>query len=216
MADQKKALHPAHTVSNIKTHIPITLEMEKGLYSTWAELFKVLARSFRVVDHIIPPKAASTAKDPNFDQEEWDDVDATVLTWIYSTISLDLLHTIIAPDQSAMDAWNRLPDIFQDKKNTRVVYLEDQFTHTELAHFPNVSAYCLKLKSLADQLANVGSPVSDSRLVLQLVKGLTNAYGSVATFIHPTKRPTPFLLSGQVSSYTRGNSSQSSSGKRSR
>ncbi|XP_055826470.1 uncharacterized protein LOC129894886 [Solanum dulcamara] len=37
-----------------------------------------------------------------------------------------------------------------------------------MTDFPNVSAYCQHLKSLADQLKNVGSPVANNRLVLQL------------------------------------------------
>ena len=32
----------------------------------------------------------------NVDQDEWDYVDAHVLTWIYRTISRDLMHTIIS------------------------------------------------------------------------------------------------------------------------
>ncbi|KAK9733016.1 hypothetical protein RND81_04G038200 [Saponaria officinalis] len=49
--------------------------------------------------------------------------------------------------------------------------------------FPSVSAYFQRLKSLADQLKNVGSPVSNSRLVLQLVYGLAPAYHGVGTII---------------------------------
>ncbi|MCI49073.1 polynucleotidyl transferase, partial [Trifolium medium] len=49
--------------------------------------------------------------------------------------------------------------------------------------FPNVSAYFQRLKLLSDQLRNVGSPVNNHRLVLQLISGLPEAYGSVATLI---------------------------------
>jgi len=41
-------------------------------------------------------------------------------------------------------------------------------------------------------LTNVGSPVSESRLVLQLVAGLTPAYDGVATFIQQTVPLPPF------------------------
>ncbi|XP_074313653.1 uncharacterized protein LOC141648841 [Silene latifolia] len=49
--------------------------------------------------------------------------------------------------------------------------------------FPNASAYCQRLKNLADQLKNVGSPVTDTRLVLQMVSGLSSAYKAVGTII---------------------------------
>ncbi|KAL9233674.1 hypothetical protein vseg_008638 [Gypsophila vaccaria] len=50
-------------------------------------------------------------------------------------------------------------------------------------NYPNVSAYCQALKMIADQLSNVGSPVPETRLVLQLVTHLSEGYDSVATII---------------------------------
>jgi hypothetical protein len=52
--------------------------------------------------------------------------------------------------------------------------------------FPDISAYCQTLKNIADQLANVNSPVSKKRLVLQLVKGLNSKYNTVASIIQQT------------------------------
>lgn len=42
---------------------------------------------------------------------------------------------------------------------------------------------------LADQLSNVGSPVSDHRLVLQLIAGLNESYDNVATLIQQSDPP---------------------------
>ncbi|XP_060200155.1 uncharacterized protein LOC132628389 [Lycium barbarum] len=109
------------------------------------------------------------------EKELWSTLDATVLQWIYATISTDLLHTILEPDSTAMEAWNRLRDIFQDNKNSRAVTLEHEFSHTNMEDFPNTSAYCQRLKILSDQLKNVGAPVSNNRLVLQMLStGSTN------------------------------------------
>ncbi|KAK4710397.1 hypothetical protein R3W88_004910 [Solanum pinnatisectum] len=82
-----------------------------------------------------------------------------------------------------MEAWNRLRDIFQDNKHFRAVTFEYDFTHVNMADFSNVSAYCQHLKSLVDQLKNVGSPVANDCLVLQLVSSLTEPYQGVATLI---------------------------------
>ncbi|KAH0672093.1 hypothetical protein KY284_023180 [Solanum tuberosum] len=83
-----------------------------------------------------------------------------------------------------MEAWNRLRDIFQENKHSRAVTLEYDFTHVNMEDFPSISVYCQQLKSLSDQLKNVGSPVDNNRLVLQLVSGLTEPYKGVATLIH--------------------------------
>ncbi|KAM6566457.1 hypothetical protein CsatA_025585 [Cannabis sativa] len=122
---QSKTFHPALALSNIRNHIPIILEMENVQYSTWAELFKVHARSNKVLHHIDKEKA--TVEEDDVDM--WATLDATVLSWIYATISNDLLHTILEPDATAM------------------------------------------------------APVSESRLVLQLVSGLSALYRGVGTMI---------------------------------
>ncbi|XP_039036464.1 uncharacterized protein LOC120173335 [Hibiscus syriacus] len=165
--------------------------MENVQYSTWAELFKVHACSNRVLHHIIPSDQ-SKEKAAEGDYDMWSTLDAMVLSWIYATISNDLLHIILEPDATAMEVWNRLRDIFQDNKHSRAVTLEHDFSTTELEHFPNASAYCQRLKSLADQLKNVGAPVSDSRLVLQLASDLTAIYRGVGTMIRQSN-PLPLF-----------------------
>ncbi|KAL5181032.1 Retrovirus-related Pol polyprotein from transposon TNT 1-94 [Glycine soja] len=193
MTDKKNSFHPALTVSNIRNHISITLEMENVQYSTWAELFKIIARSHKVLHHIIPLANGKEKVLVTEDEKElWSTLDATVLSWLYATISNDLLHTIIEPNATTMDAWNRLRDIFQDNKHSRVVTLEDEFSNTKMENFPNASAYCQRLKSLVDQLKNVGVPVSESRLVIQLVSGLTSGYQGVGTLIRQSDPLPPF------------------------
>ncbi|XP_019435882.1 PREDICTED: uncharacterized protein LOC109342335 [Lupinus angustifolius] len=182
----KTEFHPALAVSNIRNHIPIILEMEKDQYDTWAELFRLHARSHQVLHHIIPSPGKEPPTPTDADHEQWVTLDATVLQWIYSTISTDLLTTILEPNSTAMEAWNLLTDIFQDNQNARAVTLEQEFSNTRMEDFPNVSAYCQRLKMLSDQLRNVGSPVNNHRLVLQLISGLPEAYRSVATLIRYT------------------------------
>lgn len=53
-----------------------------------------------------------------------------------------------------------------------------------MENFDDASSYCQHLKLLADQLSNIGLLVTNDRLVLQLVAGLTDAYANVGTQIH--------------------------------
>ncbi|GAU34372.1 hypothetical protein TSUD_217120 [Trifolium subterraneum] len=150
------------------------------------ELFKIHARVFQVLDHIIPSSSTETTSTPSLkvtDHNLWLRLDAAVLQWIYGTISDDLLNTIIERDSTAELAWNRLFDIFYDNKNSRALYLEQEFSRVHMEKFPDASSYCQHLKSLSDQLSNVGAPVSDERLVLQLISGLTDAYATVGSQI---------------------------------
>ncbi|XP_048492998.1 uncharacterized protein LOC125493575 [Beta vulgaris subsp. vulgaris] len=91
-----------------------------------------------------------------------------------------------------MDAWNRLRDIFKDNKNSRAVTLEQEFSNTHMENFPNGSAYYQHLKTLSDQLKNVGAPVSNNRLVLKMVSGRTESYNQVATLIRQSDPLPPF------------------------
>jgi hypothetical protein len=176
--------HPALTVPNITNFIKVTLSMEKGTYNTWSELFKIHARVFQVIDHIIPPSEPSaTPSLKTTDLSLWLRLDVVVLQWIYRTISEDLLNTIIEHDSTAETAWNRLFNIFYDNKNSRALYLEQEFSQTRMEQFSDASSYCQHLKSLSDQLANVGTPISNERLVLQLISGLTDAYATVGSQI---------------------------------
>ncbi|CAH9089571.1 unnamed protein product [Cuscuta epithymum] len=212
MASPKSTpFHPALTVSNIKNFIPITLDMENVEYSSWAELFKITPRAYQVLDHIFPSSddddddSSTTMPDSPTpeqilnkaeSQALWTRLDAIVLQWIYGTISHELLHTIIEPDSTAQEAWDRITDIFQDNKHTRAVHLESQFSNTRLEDFPNVLSYCKALKTLATKLANVGSPVNNDRLVLRMVNGLSESYDTIASIIQQTK-PLPLFFNAR-------------------
>lgn len=114
----------------------------------------------------------------------WSHIDAIVLQWIYGTISNDLLNTIMEQDTIVAIAWTRLRDIFYDNKNSQILYLEQEFSIVHMENFFDASSYCRQLKSLNDQLSNVDAPISNERLVLQLVEGLTDAYTNVDTQIY--------------------------------
>ncbi|XP_021851586.2 uncharacterized protein [Spinacia oleracea] len=121
----------------------------------------------------------------------WARLDDIVRQWIYGTVSNGLLNTIIHQDDTAADAWNRLQQIFQDNQSTRALALDAKFTTTKLADFPNVKAYCPRLKVLSDLLANVGQPVTDERMVLRTLRGLTDEFKTFRTIVqHRTPLPT--------------------------
>ncbi|XP_074288594.1 uncharacterized protein LOC141613752 [Silene latifolia] len=156
--------------------------MDIDQYPLWVALFMNHAKSTRVLHHIIEPKSGKPkAHVTNEEKELWEIIDATVLQRIYATV--DLLETIIEADSTDMECWKRVQDIFRDNQYSRAVTLEQELSGTTMSDFPSVSAYSQRLKSLADQLKNVGSPVTNNRLVLQLMSGLTDAYQGVGTII---------------------------------
>ncbi|XP_022041817.1 uncharacterized protein LOC110944461 [Helianthus annuus] len=143
MADSK--LHPAVTVSNIKALIPVTLDNEAADYNTWAELFRIHFTAYLVSDHLSPrPKASTSSTTTDKDKQpadsgstaSWERLDTIVLQWIYGTISMDLLKTVIKTKTTAYDAWTAIESLFQDNKATRALHLKQKFANTRLETFP--------------------------------------------------------------------------------
>jgi len=106
-----------------------------------------------------------------------------VLQWMYATVTQDILSSILVINDTAENCWKRIAAMFLDNKHSRAVHLEHQFTNTNLEDFSSTKAYCSRLKLLADQLANVDSPVNNTRLVLKTIFGLTDSYAEFVTYI---------------------------------
>ena len=115
--------HPALNVTNVRNLVPLTLDVNNIQYSPWATLFRNTARAYNVLDHI----DSTIQKPKDIDDELWNRLDAIVLQWLYGTISTDLLYKILHEKATSMVAWDRLCNLFQDNKGTRVVHLESQF-----------------------------------------------------------------------------------------
>ncbi|XP_021771211.1 uncharacterized protein LOC110735345, partial [Chenopodium quinoa] len=179
MADTPK-YHPAFTITNVKSLIPITLDTNHGLYHSWAALFKVLHRVHDLTFHIIPPTEPSelvayeTSK--KADLAYWRRLDAAVLNWIYGSISPDLLTAILLKDDTAHGAWTRLESMFQDNKAARASHLEQELADLDFENFSDIDGYCNHIKSLADCLADVDALIPETRLILKLTAGLPEAY----------------------------------------
>ncbi|XP_021995893.1 uncharacterized protein LOC110893081 [Helianthus annuus] len=177
---EPKHLHPVYSVTNIHNKIR-TLDGEKVTYSAWVKLFRLHAKGYEVLKHIDgtePP-----AKDDE-GYDSWAKVDSIVLQWIYGTISDDLLVRILDDHTTAQQAWNKLQSIFQNNKNSRASSLLHAFTNTTLASCAPLKEYFHKLKDMSEQLKDGDQPVTESRLVLQMVQGLPPEYDTTASFIN--------------------------------
>ncbi|XP_071688129.1 uncharacterized protein [Rutidosis leptorrhynchoides] len=179
--------HPAFTVSNIKNHIPITLEMDKAKYSSLSELFKITCRAYDVIEHIVPTSADSsvTTDSSTNSSISWSRLDAVVLNWIFGTISIDLLENIFEADSTAAKNGSELKIYFKIIKILELFIFIGNLLTSSLIISP---AYCQELKSIADQLGNVGDKVFNQKMVLQLIAGLNDNFdtiGSQLSYITP-------------------------------
>ncbi|XP_023728220.1 uncharacterized protein LOC111875925 [Lactuca sativa] len=163
-SSQKSLFHPAFG-DNIKKSIPLFLDHIDDQHTSWKELFNIHVYAYNVMDHIKPKYPRP------------DDIDET--TW---------LHLDVIPGATAQELWDQLEENFQDNKATRSIYTEEEFNSTHLESFSNIYDYSSRLKSISDQLENIGNPVSETKMVLQLISSLSKSeYDTVATLIQQTE-----------------------------
>lgn len=119
-------------------------------------------------------------------------MDCVVLGWLYGSISVDLLETVMTPNATARLVWLALENQFLGNREQRALHLSAEFRNIIQGDL-NVTDYCRHIKSMADRLANLGEPVQDRSLVLCLLNGLNEKYDHLKTLL-PMQRPFPTFI----------------------
>jgi len=74
-------------VLNIHGHVPVTLDMDEANFRQWRTLFELTFKKFALTSHIDGSlDAVLMQHDP-----EWLQIDACIVSWLYSTISKPLM-----------------------------------------------------------------------------------------------------------------------------
>ncbi|XP_026381198.1 uncharacterized protein LOC113275821 [Papaver somniferum] len=167
MAGEKKSLHPAFAVTNIKTLIPVILDIKQDEYSSWVFLFELHLQAHRLLFLI-----DGSQKPANVDADTEKKLDALCRQWIFATMTKDLMLTVLKKGKNAKEIWDHLKTLFQDNKGSRAANRESKFVNLKFSDCASVDDYCDKLKSLSNRLHDLDFPMSDKRLVIQLVNGL--------------------------------------------
>ncbi|XP_012703555.1 uncharacterized protein LOC105914897 [Setaria italica] len=86
---------------------------------------------------------------------------------------------MIDNDQTPRDLWLTNEGLFHANKQSRATFLSHNF-HSMTQGDPSITEYCSCMKTLTDALRNVGHPVQDSQLVLNLLRSLNPHFSSTA------------------------------------
>ncbi|KAJ9672694.1 hypothetical protein PVL29_026062 [Vitis rotundifolia] len=123
-----------------------------------------------------PPQELHTGElNPAFVQ--WRRFDRMVLSWLYSTLTPDIMGQIVG-FQTSHDAWMALHKIFSASSKARILQLRLEFQTAKKGADPMLE-YILKIKTISDNLAAIGEPVKESDHILQLLGGLGSEYNSI-------------------------------------
>lgn len=170
-------IEPAFGVTNIKSHIPIILDLSDHNYDAWRELFLTHCLTFDLAGHLdgtLVPTADDAA--------QWNKKDGLVKLWIYGTLSPELFKSSFETGGTARDIWLRIENKFRNNKEARAIQLDNELRNTEIGDL-TIETYSQKLKSLSDRLANVNAPITDRTLVTFLLNGLNAKYDNIINVI---------------------------------
>jgi hypothetical protein len=158
----------AGSVQNIRLMVPVVLEPESPSYARWRDLLLLTLRRYALDDHVLcdPTGMAPTAA--------WVRLDSIVLTWIVGTISVDL-HSLLRNLPHARAAWLAIEGQFLGNAEARALRLDAAFRIFVQGDL-SVSEYCRKMKTMADSLGDLGCPVEDRMLVLNVLCGVSDRY----------------------------------------
>ncbi|XP_073360059.1 uncharacterized protein [Aegilops tauschii subsp. strangulata] len=98
----------------------------------------------------------------------------------FTTISKDLFHTVVSDGDDARAVWVKLNDLFTDNKLQRRVFLQQEFFDYHQDD-QSIDDYCRRLKTLADELRDIGAKVDDDLLLSMLTAGLNEDFGNAAS-----------------------------------
>ncbi|GKD70670.1 hybrid signal transduction histidine kinase M [Tanacetum coccineum] len=171
-------------ITNIKTYIPLVLDLDEMNYDSWSELFILHCTSFGVLNFI-----QDTSTSAERDADDWGKLDSLVKLWIFGTISKSLLQRVLKKNTTSHDVWKQLKDVFHDNKSARAMQLDNDLRNVELGNL-SITDYFHKIRRMADLLANIDSPVDEKNLVFYAINGLGEKYDQVAGIIRH-RDPTP-------------------------
>jgi hypothetical protein len=169
---------PASVIQSIpiRQHVLVVLDMDEGNYGQWRCFFESALGKFGLTSHV---RSSTPYRDR---PGEWRMVDSCIANWILTTVSKGVFDIIRRDRNDAFSLWHAIEDLFQDNELQRAVYLEAELRSLQQGDL-SMNAYCTKLKRLADQLRDIGHPVSEPSQVLNLLRGLNPKYRYVKPVI---------------------------------
>jgi len=132
-------------------------------------------RRYALDDHVLID-ASVAAQTPL-----WLRLDSVVLSWILLTISLDL-HDLVRNSLDARRAWLALEGQFLGNAEARALHLDASFRTFVQADLSD-GDFRRRMNGMADSLGDLGWPVEDRILVLNVLRGLSDCYAHLRTWI---------------------------------
>ncbi|KAJ9567043.1 hypothetical protein OSB04_003009 [Centaurea solstitialis] len=122
------------------------------------------------------------------------DINHLLIEWVSFHYMITWMSRVLKKDASARHVWQNLETLFRVNKDSKALQIDSELRNINMGDL-SVTAYCTKIKSLADLLANLDpeSAIPDKHLVIYTINGLSQKFESVASIIR-YRSPLPSFL----------------------
>jgi hypothetical protein len=149
---------------------------------------------FLTSDEKAPTKTVTSKDDKGQDvvlhnpaYSQWVARDQAVLGYILSSLSRETL-VLVATCICAADVWSELSKFYSSQVRARTVNMRIALTTTKKNQL-SIAEFYGKMRSLADDMASIGTPLRDDELVSYILAGLDEDYNSVYSAVVPVLNP---------------------------
>ncbi|OIT28481.1 retrovirus-related pol polyprotein from transposon tnt 1-94, partial [Nicotiana attenuata] len=172
--------------------------MGSSNFSTWQAQVTTLLFGYDLLSYIdgttiIPPVYIADDKGnqlPNPNYKFWLRQDSLVRSAIMASVDQSIAP-LIAKAATAKNAWDSLQMTYANKSQVRIFGLHESLSNIK-RDSKSVRDYMKEIKSIADDLAASGSPLTNEELVIKVLSGLGVEYKEISVAIRARDNPISF------------------------
>jgi hypothetical protein len=148
----------AAAVLNVRQLVNIVLDSSN--YASWRDLMKQVLQCYALINHV-------TVDAPSNDLG-WIRMESVVLNWISNSISADFHQVVRECGCTTCHLWLTIENQFLSNREQHTLLLDAAF-RTFVQGDLSINEYRCKFKAMADDLADLGAPIEDQILVLNIL-----------------------------------------------
>nr|CAD1831837.1 unnamed protein product [Ananas comosus var. bracteatus] len=182
---------------SINATAQLPLKLTHLNYPSWRAQFNALLFGYDLMGFVDGSKSCppSTIMNdgkptPNPDFALWVRQDQLLLHAIIASTSENIM-SFIASAKTSREAWQKLAHLYANKSRSRVMSLKDRLSSLSRGT-KSVSEYLQLIKTTADELAIVDSPLDDIDLVIYTLNGLGPEFKEISAAMKARENPITF------------------------
>ncbi|XP_010445258.1 PREDICTED: uncharacterized protein LOC104727894 [Camelina sativa] len=178
----------------------VTIKLSDGNYLFWKTQFESLLRCQKLLGFVngsVPKPSAvlvtstnnHAVEVPNPSYEDWICTDELIKSWIFGTLTEEVLGLVHALPTS-QDVWLSLAGNFNKSSVAREFDLR---RHLQLLNIKGqtFTDYCHEFRAVCDNLSSIGKPVDENMKIFTFLNGLGREYDPISTVLQSSMSRTP-------------------------